>query len=119
MVRGENQQISPPCKGGAGGDKKQIKTFFSTPLPARYAINEKLAKQDDHGKQFVADLIAELRQQLYEEIKKPHAAPMSIGALRGKNAADILPHAVEAYELLHLPGAPYRLILDTLASVHK
>ncbi|MEK7481095.1 MAG: hypothetical protein AAB604_03285 [Patescibacteria group bacterium] len=90
-------------KPGLGRAARQQLNFFQQPLPARYAICEKLAKQDDHGKQFVADLIAELRKHVYEEIKN-------------KNAADILPHAVEAYELLHYPGAPYRLILDTLAS---
>lgn len=76
-----------------------------------YTIAEKLAKQDDHGKQFVADFIAELRAEIYN--KKPASAQR---ASAGKNVANILPHAVEAYELLHYPGAPYRLILDTLAS---
>lgn len=86
-------------------------TFFQKPRAERYAINEKLAKSDDHGKQFVADLIVYLRYETKNKIKKPRIA----NALRGK-AGEYLPHAVEAYELLHLPGAPYRLILDTLAS---
>lgn len=93
----------------------EARTFFQKPLTERYAINEKLAKSDDHGKQFLADLIVHLRYEAKNEIKKPRIA----NALRGR-AGEYLPHAVEAYELLHLPGAPYRLILDTLASVtHK
>lgn len=86
----------------------ETQTFFQRPLAERYAINEKLAKLDDHGKQFLAELITYLRYETKNGIKKP--------ALRAGRAADILPHAMEAYELLHLPGAPYRLILDTLAS---
>lgn len=89
--------------------------FFQKPLAERYAINEKLAKADDHGKQFVADLITHLRHEAKDEIKKPRIVPLS-GTLQGR-AIDILPHAMEAYELLYLSGAPYRLILDTLASV--
>lgn len=76
--------------------------FFQKPLAERYALNEKLAKSDDHGKQFVADIIVHLRHEAKNGTKK---------------AGEYLPHATEAYELLHLPGAPYRLILDTLASV--
>lgn len=93
------QCFSPTLNVGLVG---LAQTFFQKPRAERYAINEKLAKFDDHGKQFIADLIIHLRYDAKNGIKK---------------ATDTLPHAVEAYELLHLPGAPYRLILDTLASV--
>lgn len=101
-------RFSPPTfnsnstfNGAAPLNVELAQTFFQKSLAERYAINERVAKSDDHGKQFLADLITHLRHETKNGIKKTR---------------ECLPHAVEAYELLHLPGAPYRLILDTLAS---
>ncbi len=104
-MRFSHPPFNPAAAGLNGGEAQ---TFFKKPSAERYALNEKLARGPDHGKQFLADLITHLRYETKNGTKK--------SALSAGRGGEYLPHAVEAYELLHLPGAPHRLILDTLAS---